>query len=88
MANIRSHVPFVVDPAAEAPCVWCLGPTDIRAETPFRPDLGRVPLHLFCGADVIDAFNRFKASRTLSTEDQQRMMRLAAPALTLPAGVA
>jgi hypothetical protein len=36
-------------------------------ETPGRPDLGTVPLHAFCAAEVIVAFEEYAAARRLDT---------------------
>jgi hypothetical protein len=50
---IRHHVSR--DWAKAAPvgdCVWCGRPTSTLAETPFRADLGAVPLMLTCGAHM------------------------------------
>jgi hypothetical protein len=43
------------------PCLWCTEPTDTMAETPGRPDLGEVPLHVWCAGEVIVAYRRLTA---------------------------
>jgi hypothetical protein len=53
-----------------ARCVWCDDWTDFRMETPGRPDLGTVPLHAFCAAEVIVAFEQYAAARRLDTGAQ------------------
>jgi hypothetical protein len=71
--TIRSHVPYPDVVAPVAACVLCGEPTDIRAETPFRPDLGRVPLHLFCSAELIELYNN---RHRLLPEQMRRVSRV------------
>jgi hypothetical protein len=61
-----------------ARCVWCDDWTDFRMKTPGRPDLGEVPLHAFCAAQVIVAFEDFAAARRLDAGAQPplRLARL------------
>lgn len=49
-----------------APCVWCVEPTDARAETPGRPDLGEVPLHVWCAGEVVVAYRRLREGKLLT----------------------
>lgn len=60
-------------------CVWCGGDAWTMADTPFRPDLGAVPLHLFCGVDLRNAYRAWKAGEELSpmmVAGMQRLSRL------------
>lgn len=69
-------------------CVWCGGDAWTAADTPFRPDLGAVPLHLFCGVDLRNAYRAWKAGEPLSeqmTAGMRRLSQLPAPQ-QLPAG--
>lgn len=86
MAKITSHIPAayvdgynpdedVVIPTGA--CVWCGQPTPVMAETPFRPDLGAVPLMLTCGAQVIRAYRALQEGRQLTAEEQAGLARLA-----------
>lgn len=47
------------------PCVWCGEGTDTLADTPGRPDIGRVPLHVWCAGAVIEAYRRLGQKRLL-----------------------
>lgn len=71
--TVSTWVPFDEGTMPEVPCVWCQSPTDIRAKTPFRPDLGAVPLHLFCAAEIIDLYNN---RHRILPEHMPRMQRL------------
>jgi hypothetical protein len=73
--TIRHHVPYEQGP--EAACAWCGDPTDVSAETPFRPDIGRLPMHLFCSPEVLAAWRRFQAGLVLTEREQAGMARLA-----------
>ena len=71
-----------------APCVWCGLPTPLRADTPFRLDLGSLPLMLTCGAMMRDAYRRWNSGLMLEADEQAGMMRLARlPAPQLTAGI-
>jgi hypothetical protein len=50
--RIRHHVPHDHDRSVKRACIWCGRPTDVLAETPFRPDLGFLPLMVTCGAHM------------------------------------
>ncbi len=72
---------------AVGPCVWCGGVAWTAADTPFRPDLGQVPLHLFCGVDLRNAYRAWKAGEELTPQMVAGVSRLAAlPVPQLPAG--
>lgn len=73
--TIRTRVPIVEGSRAEVPCCWCGGLTDVRAETPFRPDLGTIPMHIFCAADVIRTFEAMQAGRTLEAAAQAHVLQ-------------
>lgn len=55
------------------PCVWCECMSGERADAPFRPDLGRVPLHLHCGGQILIAYARFEHGAVL---DERTITRL------------
>ncbi|MCA1570836.1 MAG: hypothetical protein LC798_11065 [Chloroflexi bacterium] len=74
MPTIRSVMPY--RPGPTLPCVWCGDPTDVKAETPFRPDLGSVPLHVLCGTQVLLAYEQWRAGRVLTQAQQQGIHRL------------
>lgn len=85
MPTITSRIPrqiFDQAPVPMAPCIWCGEPTIVRAETPFRPDLGTVPLMLTCGAEIILLYNDYQAGVTPTHEQALQLTRL----LQLPAG--
>lgn len=66
-----------------APCIWCGIPTDITTVPPFRPDLGRVPLHLLCGVWMRDAFRLAQAGQPIPEELAAGVRRIQAlPRLT------
>lgn len=69
-------------------CVWCGGDAWTAADTPFRPDLGAVPLHLFCGVDLRNAYRAWKNGEDLTPQMVAGVSRLASMALPqqLPAG--
>ncbi len=76
--RIRYQLP-VGQPLPDAqPCAWCGKPAQTRADTPFRPDLGAIPLHLICSAWVRDAYRAWKAGKTLDGEQMAGMKRLVA----------
>lgn len=72
---IRTWVPVETGPLV--PCAWCGEPTDIRAETPFRPDLGALPLMLTCSAELLATWRRFQAGLALTEQEQAGIARLA-----------
>lgn len=80
MSDLTLHHRVQVDRSGPSgPCVWCGEQTDIWAITTFRPDLGRLPLHLFCGIWLRDAFSRaMQDGRVLTAEDQAGLQRIAA----------
>lgn len=55
----------LLDAGPPAPCVWCGEPTGNRAETPGRPDLGAVPLDVFCAGAIIVAYRKAREGRLL-----------------------
>lgn len=65
--NIRHRV--LPTPADAAPCVWCTKLTDIWADTPFRPDIGAVPLHLLCGVWMRDAYKAWVSDSPMAAAD-------------------
>lgn len=68
-------------------CVWCGGDAWTMADTPFRPDLGAVPLHLFCGVALRNAYRAWQAGEELTPQMVAGVSRLAALApKQLPAG--
>lgn len=72
-ATIRMTVPRDEGVFIERPCVWCLDATDILADTPFRPDLGAVPLHMLCAAEIT---NLYANRGSFLPEQRARMERL------------
>jgi hypothetical protein len=66
--------------------VWCGTPTDIRAETPFRPDIGELPLHLFCGVFMRDAWRKWSSGGVLDDFEQAGLKTFGAALLQLGAG--
>lgn len=71
MSDQTLHHRIAIDPRyrRERPCVWCGKPTQIMALTPFRPDLGAVPLMLSCGVFMRDYFNAMQAGEIPDPED-------------------
>lgn len=43
------------------PCVWCGEASDALGITPGRPDLGSVPIHVFCAGAVLVAYRRWRS---------------------------
>ncbi len=76
--RIRYQMPLDRPLPAPLPCTWCNKPTQTRADTPFRPDVGSVPLHLICSQWVRDAYRAWKAGRLLDEDQMQGMKRLMA----------
>ena len=74
---IRHHGDFRAGFPLVGDCVWCGAECRTKAETPFRPDLGRVPLHLFCGVDMRDAYRAWQSGDALLPEQVAGMRRLA-----------
>lgn len=68
------------------PCAWCGGPTPMRALTPFRPDLGSVPMHLICGSDMREAYLAWTRTLRLSDAQVAGMRRLSAGPQALQEG--
>lgn len=58
-------------------CVWCGSTCWTTAETPFRPDLGQVPLHLFCGANMREAYKAWRDGIDLLPSQRLGMGNLA-----------
>lgn len=71
--SIREAVSRLPDGA----CVWCGGATPMRALTPFRPDLGSVPLHIICGSDMREAFEAWRDGVPLDPQQLAGLERLA-----------
>ena len=44
-------------------CIWCGAVCWTTALTPFRPDLGAVPLHIFCAQAVREAYAAWQSGR-------------------------
>lgn len=61
MPEIRGRL----DAGPIAACVWCSEATSNRAVTPGRPDLGEVPLHVWCAGEIIVAYRRLGAGKLL-----------------------
>lgn len=63
MSDLTLHHRMPVEPSqrVERPCIWCGEPTALMALTPFRPDLGAVPLMLTCGVLMREAYRDFLA---------------------------
>jgi hypothetical protein len=80
VADLTLHhvIPRDMANAPRRRCVWCGGVTIVMTETPFRPDLGALPLMITCGVDMRDAYKRVLAGRTLTAEQQEGVARLAA----------
>jgi hypothetical protein len=76
MPTIRGTFRLRPRPEDFAPCVWCVLPTDVRMITPFRPEIGSVPLHAGCAGAIIVAYEEFQATKRLSAADTIRMQRL------------
>jgi hypothetical protein len=84
MDDLTIHHRLPVDPRdrVERPCVWCGQPTPITALTPFRPDLGRVPLMLVCGVLMRDAYRAWSRGEGIDPLDLpgvQRLLQLRIP---------
>lgn len=58
----------------------------MRADTPFRPDLGAVSLHLFCSQWIRDAYRAMQDGRALDAEEQAGMRRFAVAVAQLGSG--
>lgn len=61
-----------------APCSWCGEPTDSLADTPGRPDLGRIPMHIICAAAVIVAYRRGRVGGPEGARFREVLARLEA----------
>lgn len=87
MPTITSWVPKEGDGLVpEWPCVWCGDLTNIKAETPFRRDLGFLPLHLTCGADLIYVLGHPEAPLdSWMLAGMERLRQLPAHATATPA---
>ncbi len=57
-------------------CVWCGEECWTMALTPFRPDLGQVPLHLFCGSDMRSAYRAWRDGVAMTPEMSAGLRRL------------
>jgi len=79
MPTITSTMPR--QPGPEWPCAWCKAPTDVLADTPGRPDIGRLPLHIGCGVAILRAFERLRAGMVLDASTQQRIAQYQAKLL-------
>lgn len=55
------------------PCIWCGAPTDVRFISEAHPELGVQPLHMLCAADLLMAFEAFRAGRQLKTRWVKRL---------------
>lgn len=82
--EIRGTFPLRPQPSDYRRCVWCQTGTTTLMETPGRSDLGAVPLHAICAAEIIEAFRRWR-SGGLSAGDPLRG-RLTAVKLLGPSG--
>jgi hypothetical protein len=87
MPTIKGSFSLRPRPEEWAPCVWCEDPTSFWMVTPFRPEIGSVPLHAMCAAEIIFAYNEFQATKKLGPVDAVRMTRLLEiPPLALDSG--
>jgi hypothetical protein len=70
---IRHHVPRDWKTAESVgKCVWCGRPTSTLAETPFRPDLGAVPLMVTCGAHLRIVYRMIEQGREAELDAWER----------------
>jgi hypothetical protein len=53
-----------------APCCLCGEPTDSWGDAPGLPDVGRIPIHVFCAGAVIVAYRRLASRRAIWGDDQ------------------
>lgn len=74
--TIRHHVPKDHYAARWYACVWCGGLTDILAETPFRPDIGALPLMLTCGAHMRQVYRRMQDGGLIDQWEMKAVLRL------------
>jgi hypothetical protein len=87
--DLTLHHRTVLDPSQRrvvGKCVWCGQDSQIVALTPFRPDLGALPLHLTCGVMLRDAYKDLKAGRALHPADQANMLRFGQATALIEAG--
>ena len=75
--TLHHRVPFARRDAPMRPCIWCGQPTPVMAETPFRPDLGALPLMLTCGSLMRDAYRIWEAGAVLPPDYLAGIARLA-----------
>ncbi len=66
MPEIRGTL--AIDGRTFGPCVWCGDLSDALGETPGRPDLGSLPIHVFCAGAVIVAYRRAREGRLLAVD--------------------
>lgn len=66
-------------------CVWCAEQTFVWMQTPGRPDIGVVPLHAFCAAEIVSIYDGMRAGM-LTTGLPGRTQRRLARFLALPSG--
>lgn len=86
--NIRHHGDIRRGFPPVGACVWCGSTCWTMAETPFRPDLGQVPLHLFCGVDLREAYRVYRDGGELEPYLAGRMIAMTARLGPGPARVA
>jgi hypothetical protein len=60
-------------PGPESPCLWCGRPTDVTFTPQFRPELGPLPMHMFCGVAMIRAYERLRDGMVLTAREQARL---------------
>lgn len=58
-------------------CIWCGTVCWTLAATPFRPDLGEVPLHLFCSAALREAYAAWRQGVPIRADLADGMRRMA-----------
>lgn len=66
-----------------APCSWCGEQTDSWGDTPGRPDLGRIPIHIMCAGAVVVAFRRGR----VGPGDDENLARFRGVMLALESGI-
>ena len=59
------------DGSTYGPCVWCGEPSDALGITPGRPDLGSVPIHVFCSGAVLVAYRKLREGSLIGRAYEQ-----------------
>lgn len=66
-------------------CIWCGSVAWTTAITPFRLDLGEVPLHMFCAVEIRQAYQAWKDGTPMEPNLEAGMRRLATTMAQWPA---